>query len=259
MISCSLEIWNGSAHTIHIVLPPDEFEAGPRGFGGRTSAGSAKAACHDHPACHVNDDIPDVHTGRDLSAALQSGVEPERVAVRSESVEYGPDRFALRLGDLKVILTPHPEKAHNNVRLPVLPLEVFDLASDPGEKTDLASRRLEEAREGKPWRGALSVSALGFVVTGGLLIGTVASKFLEGGWATLLATFGLALTCGVIRRHYVRTTASLRPSGQWGEARDLMLAMAAVCEPRAAPVAPVEHAEVAVEPAESELHFHATT
>jgi CBS domain-containing protein len=54
-----------------------------------------------------------------------------------------------------------------------------------------------------------------------------------------------------------RTTANLRPTGQWGEARDLMLAISAICEHRAAPVA-AEHVEVAVEPAEREaMHAHA--
>jgi len=65
-------------------------------------------------------------------------------------------------------------------------------------------------REGKPWRGPLFISLLGFVVTGSLLIGTVSFKFMEGGWATLLATGILCLVCGSIRQHYIRTGVSLR-------------------------------------------------
>ena len=64
-------------------------------------------------------------------------------------------------------------------------------------------------REGKPWKRPLWVSGLGFVFTGSLLIGTVAFKFLEGGWATLLSTVLISLVCVVIRQHYVRTGASL--------------------------------------------------
>src|SRR6185503_8410705 len=64
-------------------------------------------------------------------------------------------------------------------------------------------------REGKPWLQPLIVSGLGFVVTGSLLIGTVAFKFLEGGWATLLVTTLLSLGCLAIRRHYIRTAQSL--------------------------------------------------
>jgi len=63
--------------------------------------------------------------------------------------------------------------------------------------------------EGKPWRQPLFVSGLGFVVTGSLLIGTVAFKFGEGGWATLLLTTLIALCCVAIRRHYIRTAQSL--------------------------------------------------
>ena len=65
-------------------------------------------------------------------------------------------------------------------------------------------------REGKRWIGPLWISGLGFLVTGSLLVGTVSFKFSEGGWATLFATGVISLVCWMIRRHYVRTTASLR-------------------------------------------------
>lgn len=65
-------------------------------------------------------------------------------------------------------------------------------------------------RERKPWRRALFISGLGFVVTSSLLIGTVVSKFLEGGWATLFATGVLCIGCAAIRRHYAQTAVSLR-------------------------------------------------
>jgi len=64
-------------------------------------------------------------------------------------------------------------------------------------------------KEGKPWAHPLFVSGLGFLVTGSLLIGTVAFKFREGGWGTLLLTTILALCCVAIRRHYIRTALSL--------------------------------------------------
>jgi len=64
-------------------------------------------------------------------------------------------------------------------------------------------------REGKSWKGPLTISGLGFVVTGSLLIGTVAFKFRDGGWATLLVTTLLTLLCMSIRRHYIRTAQSL--------------------------------------------------
>jgi len=65
-------------------------------------------------------------------------------------------------------------------------------------------------RDGKNWKRALFISALGFLVTGSLLVGTIASKFLEGGWATLLTTLMLTLGCVGIRHHYTSTASSLK-------------------------------------------------
>jgi len=64
-------------------------------------------------------------------------------------------------------------------------------------------------REGRSWKRPLAMSTVGFVVTGSLLVGTVAFKFREGGWATLLATLAICFVCVFIRRHYIRTAQSL--------------------------------------------------
>lgn len=78
------------------------------------------------------------HRGRSLAPALRSGSEPEVVPVFSESVEYGPDRFAVIDGRLKVIAVPFPERSHHGVRFDVRPLEIYDLDRDPEEARDLA-------------------------------------------------------------------------------------------------------------------------
>jgi arylsulfatase A-like enzyme len=77
--------------------------------------------------------------GRSLARSLGSGSEPEEVPVMAESIEYGPDRFSARSGNLKVILAPMPEQTNAGVHVQVRPLEVFDLAADPGERRDLSS------------------------------------------------------------------------------------------------------------------------
>jgi arylsulfatase A-like enzyme len=78
------------------------------------------------------------HRGRSLDAALRSGREPEVRPVWSESVEFGPDRFAVREGDRKLIRTPRPGIMHSDARFVAAPLEVFDLAADPNERRDLS-------------------------------------------------------------------------------------------------------------------------
>ena len=85
------------------------------------------------------------YRGRSLEAALRTGSEPDPAPILAESTEYGPDRFSLREGDLKVILTPAPEQANAGVHVGARPLEVFDLASDPMEKRNLSRAMPPEA------------------------------------------------------------------------------------------------------------------
>jgi arylsulfatase A-like enzyme len=77
------------------------------------------------------------HRGRNLSLTLRGGEEPAALPIFAESVHYGPDRFSVRQGDLKIIATPFPSGAHSDVRLRVEPLEIFDLEDDPAERTNL--------------------------------------------------------------------------------------------------------------------------
>jgi arylsulfatase A-like enzyme len=84
-----------------------------------------------------------LHAGRTLAGALRRGVEPETRPVFAESIEFGPDRFAVREGPLKVIVTPHPERRHHDVNLDVRPVEVFDLSRDPGEREPNSGRHLD--------------------------------------------------------------------------------------------------------------------
>lgn len=80
------------------------------------------------------------HHGRSLAATCRSGSEPPAVPVTAESTEYGPDRFAVLEGTYKVIFTPWPSEKNMGVAVPAAPLEIFDLATDPGETNDLSPR-----------------------------------------------------------------------------------------------------------------------
>lgn len=86
------------------------------------------------------------HQGADLARTFREGEEPESRLMLFESVQFGPDRFALREGDLKVILTPTPKVVNNDVPLEVRALEVFDLATDPLERNDLSGRMDDRER-----------------------------------------------------------------------------------------------------------------
>ena len=84
--------------------------------------------------------------GRSLSETVRTGAEPAEVPVWAESVEYGPDRFALREGRWKVILTPGNREVHGGYHPTVPPLEVFDLQSDPRETVNLVDRPRDETQ-----------------------------------------------------------------------------------------------------------------
>lgn len=83
------------------------------------------------------------YAGRSLAASCRAGTEPEPMTVTAESTEYGPDRFAALDDRFKAIFTPWPDEKNMGVGLEVAPLEVFDLAADPGERIDLSSRLAE--------------------------------------------------------------------------------------------------------------------
>lgn len=52
------------------------------------------------------------------------------------------------------------------------------------------------------WKRHLAVNGLGLLLTSTLLVTTVAMKFREGGWVTVLITGSLVVLCVLVRRHY---------------------------------------------------------
>ncbi len=80
------------------------------------------------------------HQGRSLAPALARGEALAPRPIFAESIEHGPDRFAWREGALKAILTPYPDRVHYDVKLDVLPAEIFDLGRDPQERDPVSGR-----------------------------------------------------------------------------------------------------------------------
>lgn len=62
----------------------------------------------------------------------------------------------------------------------------------------------------KLWLRRLFVNGLGLSFTGTILIVTVVLKFAEGGWITLLVTFGFIGLCYGVRLHYDRVRSALK-------------------------------------------------
>jgi len=65
-------------------------------------------------------------------------------------------------------------------------------------------------REGHTWKRALAINSTGFFMTAAILVGTISFKFMEGGWATLVATGAICAVCVAVRKHYVNTAATLQ-------------------------------------------------
>jgi len=65
-------------------------------------------------------------------------------------------------------------------------------------------------REGHSWKRALAINSTGFFMTAAILVGTISFKFMEGGWATLVATGAICAVCVAVRKHYENTAATLQ-------------------------------------------------
>ncbi len=61
-----------------------------------------------------------------------------------------------------------------------------------------------------PWRMKLAVNGLGLLSTSTILCVTVATKFLEGGWLTIVVTLAFVLVCQAVRWHYERVRKALK-------------------------------------------------
>ena len=64
--------------------------------------------------------------------------------------------------------------------------------------------------EDRRWKRRLALSAIGLVVTVGILAVTTIAKFNEGGWITVVITGAVIAVCIAIRNHYRDTKARIR-------------------------------------------------
>ena len=59
------------------------------------------------------------------------------------------------------------------------------------------------------WKRKFTLSMLGLAVTGSILFVTLAEKFSDGGWMTILITSLVIIFCLLIRKHYDTTRRKL--------------------------------------------------
>jgi amino acid transporter len=60
------------------------------------------------------------------------------------------------------------------------------------------------------WLGKFCINGMGLLLTGMILVVTVMTKFIEGGWVTLAVTLSFVLLCQEVRRHYDRVRRALK-------------------------------------------------
>jgi choline-sulfatase len=76
------------------------------------------------------------HAGRDLAETCRTGGEPALRPVYAEATLGGPERFAVRVADLKVIASARAGPVDG---IDAAPLEIFDLVRDAHERQPLSS------------------------------------------------------------------------------------------------------------------------
>ena len=91
---------------------------------------------------------------------------------------------------------------HGSVGLLVVMYSINVFLTFTLSQLGMARHWMQVREHEKRWLPRLTVNSVGALVTAVILAVTVALKFLEGGWVTLLATGALVAVCFAIRRHY---------------------------------------------------------
>jgi arylsulfatase A-like enzyme len=97
------------------------------------------------------------HAGQDLAETCRRGIEPTLRPVYAEATWDGPARFALRVADLKMIVSSTSESVDG---ITAEPLEIFDLARDAHERQPMSSARDVSAAR---WVDVLHTRATRFI------------------------------------------------------------------------------------------------
>jgi amino acid transporter len=100
--------------------------------------------------------------------------------------------------------------SHGNVKLLVVMYSINVFLTFTLSQLGMCRHWWEVRKSPERWRQGLFINGLGLVLTATILCVTVATKFAEGGWVTIVVTFVFVSICQVIRWHYDRIGAALK-------------------------------------------------
>ena len=129
---------------------------------------------------------------------------PHRFASLSERLTTQNGIVLMGLASLAALLYTRGQVSHLIVMYSINVFLTFSL-SMYAMLTLWWGRRRTDPR----WRGRVTLFASGFALCATILVITVAEKFLEGGWVTVVVTLTLIALCGWVRRQYHRAQETM--------------------------------------------------
>ena len=100
--------------------------------------------------------------------------------------------------------------SHGNVKLLVVMYSINVFLVFTLSQLGMCRHWLDVRKSQTPWRSRLFIAGLGLFLTGTILFVTIATKFAEGGWVTILVTLVFIMLCQAVRWHYDRVRNALK-------------------------------------------------
>ena len=130
---------------------------------------------------------------------------PRRFADLSERLTMANGVLLMGVAAILLILYTGGSISHLIVMYSINVFVTFSISQFAMARYFLKHRRTEPA-----WVKNIGVHGVGFVLCAGILGVTLAEKFLEGGWLTLLITGGVIALALTVRKHYGSVAGSIR-------------------------------------------------
>jgi amino acid transporter len=136
--------------------------------------------------------------------ALDSWV-PHRLSHLSDQLVTRNGVWLMGLSSLAFLIY-----SHGNVKLLVVMYSINVFLTFSFSQLGMCRHWWEVRQSDRTWARKLFVNGLGLSLTGLILCVTIATKFAEGGWITLVVTLIFVLVCQAVRTHYDRVEGALK-------------------------------------------------